>query len=321
MATSTHTSTDTHGRTEADAVADVARIAAEPVPIEPGEIVALRTADGVHLVDLDTDDHRRRFYATPFRKVGDVTFTEPTSLCRYVESHGESNRTTIYADPEVNAFEAILNGHHAGPVASPDGEVDRGAGWGDHRAYLVLAATPEWQAWTKRSGDYMRQEEFAEFVEEHAPEIVEPDAATMLELASTFDATKAATMRSSVRLDSGQVRVSYEETVAARAGAKGDLVYPTTLRLGIAPFVGVDPYAVTARLRHRIVDGALRLAFLLDRPEAVVRDAFAQVAQAVEDETGHPVLFGRPRRAVANPTGAGLRPFITATTFGSVSAS
>lgn len=125
----------------------------------------------------------------------------------------------------------------------------------------------------------MTQVEFAEHIEAGLEEIIEPEAASMLELAQNFHATTDATFRSSTRLQSGEQRLQYDEEVKASAGASGDMTVPTAFLLGLAPFVGEDPYKLAARLRFRVNGGRLTLGYVLDRPDRVRRDAIEQIAE------------------------------------------
>ncbi len=44
--------------------------------------------------------------------------------------------------------------------------------------------SPEWDTWQSKDGEKCNQMDFAEFVEDNAPDIVNPDAATILEVDS-----------------------------------------------------------------------------------------------------------------------------------------
>lgn len=278
--------TITHTRTEADAVAEAARLAAEPRTLEALKVHALPTTTGIHIVDLDTDAHRKREGVPPMRKTGTVALSEHGSFAAYVSAHALDAVTTLWADRDHGRVIAVLNDHEA----SPDGE----AGWGDHRATLTLRETPSWQAWCGASGKLTPQAAFAEFLEDHAGDVVDPDHARLLEVASSIEATKDVAHKSAVRLDNGEVKVRYEETIEARAGQAGDLTIPTRIELALSPYEGMDPYRVTARFRYRLRDGAMSLGVVLDRPEDVLRAAFADVLDAIEAETGIKPLHGNP---------------------------
>lgn len=137
------------------------------------------------------------------------------------------------------------------------------------------------------------QEGFAEHIEGGLEEIVTPDAADMLEIAQSFHAVSAATFRSQKRLASGEQQFQYDEELTATAGKTGNLTVPTTILLAVAPFIGEERYKLTARLRFRLSGGKLTLGYILDRPDAVVRDALEGVAERLAAEFPR-VFVGEP---------------------------
>ncbi len=267
---------------EAQIVADLAQRAADPHPLSDGVWGVVLAGDARHDL-IDVEPH----LAHPRRKRGTISVDRPVSLAAYVNAHSGPG-TALYADQRRLRVVAVLNDH------VPEGDVSC-PGFGDYRAVLDLLPTPEWTAWRTASGKWMGQEDFADFVEEHVDDVVTPPGADLLELARTFEATKGAQFRSAVRLDSGQRQLTYSETIDARAGQSGQVVIPERFTLGLAPFDGVDAYRIEARLRYRIGEGALRLAFVLDHADRVQRCAFDDVVQTVEADTARPVFFGTPR--------------------------
>ncbi|MEJ7707994.1 MAG: DUF2303 family protein [Nocardioidaceae bacterium] len=100
---------------------------------------------------------------------------------------------------------------------------------------------------------------------------------------------------SSQRLASGERKLSYREDITAQGGRKGDLKIPEAFTIGLAPFEGSPGYKVSVRLRYRIESGQLRIGYVLDRPEEVLRTAFNDVLADISAGIGDvPVLRGRP---------------------------
>lgn len=264
-------------RTDTDAVIETAQAAASSETLERGALVAFATVPRV--LDLEAYD------LTPYRKRGRVTLTEAAALIAYVKKHRDEDYTELFASWDTGRIVAVLNGHG-----------ENLAGWGDHRATLVLAPTPAWMRWLGNNAVLLTQTQFAEHIEESLPEIVEPAAATMLEIAQTFQANTAVAFRSARRLQSGETQLRYEEQHDAKAGAQGDITIPTTFTLALAPWEGCDPYRITARLRYRIGSGNLALGYVLDRPDDVKRAAFADITAKVTAETGYTPLAGQFER-------------------------
>lgn len=275
--------------TGVEAIIAAARAGQAVEELDLGSVYARQRSDGgVDVIDLTGDAHLaqldaidRRVGIAPSRKKGRVDLTEVASLATYVNSH-KGMASTLWADRDQGRITAVLNDHGT----EPD--------WRDHRAVLTLRQTPAWKAWTAVSGRQLPQAEFADFLEDHLPDIVDPEGAVLLEVATSIQGSVGAAMKSAIRTDSGEVKIRYEETVEATAGRAGDLTIPTRITLALTPWEGVDPYKVTARLRWRVANGSLTLGVILDQPEDVLRAAFANLVEVLEAETDLHVLHGSP---------------------------
>lgn len=244
--------------------------------------------DGGHHQLLDVRSHAE----TPRRKTGTVIAHDANAFTTYVEKHGLS-QTEIWADEHNTRVVAVINAHSE----SDDQLIEGDAGWGDHRALLQVRKTTAWDAWIARDGKWMRQEEFAEHIEDRAIDIVKPSGADMLELAQSISGTVGVTFESSKRLSNGEAQIAYKETVDAKAGHRGQIDIPAHIELGLAPFHGSPAYKVKARFRYRINGGQLVLSYALERPEDILREAFADVISTIAaDVDGRPVLMGWPER-------------------------
>jgi len=290
--------TPTEGpRHDTDSIIEAARLGVELTDLHLGEVYAAPQADGsVKVIDLATTEHLNRLDAiakrkglAPERKTGHAQVADTRSFGMYVNDHQISGQTTLWGDRQQGRILAVFNGHGVSAEGMPD--------WGDHRATLTMQKTAEWVDWNNASGPVWSQEAFAEFLEGHLAEIVEPDGAQLLEVATSLQAHIGATMKSAIRLDSGQVQVAYEETIEASAGKAGKLTIPTRLTLALTPFEGGEPYKVEARFRYRLANGTLKLGVILDRPDDILRAAFADVVKKVEDDTSITVFYGTPPAA------------------------
>ncbi len=234
-----------------------------------------------------------KYGSRPMQKAGHAAHYTGESLAAYVNAHRLAGQTALYADVRARTIYAVLDGHgqHITAEAStPDlvaaEIVDDRAGWGRHTAALAVRRTPEWEHWLRLDGKLVGQETLAEHLLDGAGEITRPPAADMLELAESFQATSKVDFESASRLDSGQRRLTYSETVAAKAGRKGQLDIPTEFTLGVAPFEGSPAYAVTALFRYRINGGNLQVGYKLVRPNDVELHAFTDIVAVVETATG-----------------------------------
>lgn len=261
------------------AVIDTAIASAEPDALTTGTIYAYNLGDRIHLVDLTGDEYRDK----PTRKTGNVYVEDLDSFTHYYNKHADAD-TEIYVDVAKHRITAVLDAH-----TGPDG-----ARWQQHRLILQMATADRWNDWARNNGQNLGQYAFAEYIEEHLDDIREPAAATMLEIAQTFQAATKVKFSSAVTLSNGDRRLNWEETTDASAGNGGKLQVPSVFTIGIAPFDWCQPYAVNARLRYRIQNGQLLISYLLDDPKAVIKDAVLDIVNQLEEQLKVKVMRGTP---------------------------
>jgi len=267
---------------DAAAIIEQAQKAVAPRKVEPGEVFMVVANGRTELVNT------LGLAAAPPRKTGPAIFYTHDSLSRYVNEHAGPG-SALFANIEASKVIGVLNGH------VPEGET---AGWHDHTATLALRHTPEWDRWTAKDGGLMGQQEFAEHLELGQLEIVEPEAATMVELARTFEANTAVAFKEAIVLQSGERKLMYDETTVAKAGQKGDITIPKEFVIGVAPYEGSDRYRVTCQLRYRIREGRLQIGYAMVRPREVLRSAFGDIVTAIEEATEMTAFHGTPQPGI-----------------------
>lgn len=285
--------------TETAAAAALAASAFEAEQLLPGELYLVADGPGEQRL-LDLTEYGDR----PRRLTAERKFYDAGSFARYLDRHGLAS-TEVFADVQTARVVAVIDASEpsAGPATPGD------PGWGEHLATLTLTKSPSWLAWTAKDGVLMPQAQFAEFIELNAADVLDPSSADLLDLAQTFEATKAVEFESSERLADGQIRLAYRETVQAKAGQKGDVEIPAEIKLGVRPYIGGPVYGVRARFRYRIDrEQHLTLGFVLERPQVTLDAAFEDVLgllRSGQDETAPgerdeipavqaPIYQGRP---------------------------
>lgn len=277
------------GRTDTDAAVDAGLAAAIPHDLGDGSGLHVLTvpAGATHVV-IDPEKETAWREERPRRKTGKRTAHDPESLVRYVQRHGTPD-TEVWADKVGRSVVAVLDGHG---TDAP--------GHGDHRITLGVDRSESWKRWKSNDGVQMGQGQFADFIEQAAAEVVEPDAATLLQIAQTITGHRAVSFESAERTDNGDVTVSWKENTSAQAGKDGKLTIPSTLLLRIRPFVGGAAVDVQASLRYRVSKEGVTLGYVLinpDRVEEFTFDLYVQKiagALAPEGEGGFPVFYGKP---------------------------
>lgn len=247
------------------------------------------TTEGSSVRVLDLEELAAPLAEHPHRKKGTVHVQDSESFIAYIEKHQLAG-TEVYADLARMKLVGVINAHDESDSQLVPGD----AGWGDHRVELELLPTDAWKAWTSRDKKPMGQADFAEFIEDRAVDVINPDSATMLEIAQSLIATNGVQFKAAHRLTDGQVSFKYEETTNASAGHAGELEIPQTFEIGISPFEGAPPVLVTARFRYRISAGGLSLFFALLNADDIRRNAFTEYVAHVDEHIAAPVLKGRP---------------------------
>jgi uncharacterized protein YfdQ (DUF2303 family) len=245
------------------AVISTAQQAVALQPFDPEQAYAVVGPDGsASLLDLE------KFREHPDRPRGVFRPATIESLVNYVETHKIDGATTLWVHETSGQVVAVLDDHSKESPA-----------WRQYRAELILRPSSEWLFWTGANSQLMDQEAFANHLQEGLPDILDPDGATLLEIAEKFHANTEVKFRSGVDRTSGEVKFLYDESIEAKATtAAGDIAVPRKFTLVLSPFIGEDKVEVEANLRYSAKGGALRLGYKLERPERIVEAALDRVA-------------------------------------------
>lgn len=270
-----------------------------------GDFLAAVVPDGhtVALVDIE----RLNNSGAPGVRRGTARFSEIDPLVAYVTLHHDPEATTIWINHDA---EQLGTGSH--PVATIEAVLDDhdhgGGAWGDHRAVLPLITTPEWRHWIGGDGNWHGQAEFSEHLRQGLVEIINPDHATILEVAESLTLHNSDDLVSIQRAN-GEVHIerSVDQTARRAPSGDGSTDIPETFTLRIAPFAGADAVELVARLKFRSTGGGVALGYTLQRPAEALRVAVERVFDVIKQGVPGPV---QPRvyRGQPIPTDARKRP-------------
>ncbi len=188
----------------------------------------------------------------------------------------------------VNTFKSDATKLYCGPVSDPEilARIDdhdvADPSHVTHLARFDCPTTDEWDAWSTRNRTHMTQLAFAEFLEMNSRDIRQPAAADLLQLVTNFSDARSADFSSAMRLQDGQVQLSY-----VVKDAPGKVVIPEKFQLALPVFQGgAKAYLVDARLRYRLKESQLAIWYELDRPDLVKRTAYDDLLALVTEKTG-----------------------------------
>jgi uncharacterized protein YfdQ (DUF2303 family) len=259
---------------DVQAIADLGRRDAERKP-EPYELTA---ASSILVVRERNDEQTmlhdlEKWLGKPRTPRGHAELYDPTDFVDYVNRLTDPEHTTVWADVNAGTVTAVLDDHHDAVVA----------GWREHTVRLSLRDDADWLHWAKYDGKALQQHVFAQHLEDATHTIVRPDAATMLEVATSLQASRSAHFSQAIRLDNGDVQLTHHEDTTAKAGKSGNIEVPREFTLMITPWIGCKPIEVIAKLRYSIDHGQLAVGYSLVRPDLVKIEVFESIVATMKD--------------------------------------
>jgi uncharacterized protein YfdQ (DUF2303 family) len=196
----------------------------------------------------------------------------------------------VFADVQAATVTAILDYHEF--RESVEGQEVNAPRWGSHKVTLALKKSPEWLLWIASNKKTMDQDAFATFIEDNNPDILEPNAGTMREIASDLHETHEMTYAGTTKAPNGSQRLNYTQENKSTFG-KSDASVPESFRVGIPVYVGGGLVSLVARLRWRVAGGKASFWYDLLRADAAERAAFDATRATVTDAIGVPVISGK----------------------------
>lgn len=230
----------------------------------------------------------------PRRREGTVTLHDVHSFCEYLSRYQVQDSSVVYADIAGMTFAAVLDEH---PVSvAREGAIvtePPPTRWRGFRAVYTCPRSPEWKAWTSHDGEQMKQEAFADFLEERLEDMVAgnnyPKPIEVLAVARQLHIRTKGTFQREINPTNGDyILVNKTETET------GSTEIPRAFGLAIPVFEGGERYAVEARVRFAIGNSGPAFSYTLHRRSEIERDAFTGVRNLIANTTKLPVLLGKP---------------------------
>ncbi len=257
----------------ADKIRD-ASLSAAPVPGFPKLAMLKGNSGDLHVSTLE------QFNDAPNRMHGNRQFSTAAGFCAYVQAsgkHADDFPIHLYA-----LAEAAKSGDHlalARAVLNPtDAE---GNGWEDWTADLVAPLHKiycQWAAIFEKG--WLNQQQFGEFLEERAGEVVEPQAADIKEIVLNVEGAVGGTFKSRKNLQNGDLQLVFSEATTTTLEIPGKLV------IEIPFFPGQPVQRVEIRLRFRANGGNVQFALMPIRLDETIRAATQAMVSEAETVLG-----------------------------------
>lgn len=228
-----------------------------------------------------------QFLPAPRTTKATADFADTASFLAYVKRHANAG-SVVWCNFNPQAFmldfTAVIDEHAKDAPA-----------WRKHRAGYKPALSAEWKAWKGKDREAQSQVAFAEWIQDHDEDILAadgfPTSLQMLTMATEFVANAERALKSSVRLQSGGVRLNYVDTDDDATVAAMTMF--ERFRLGIPVFHAGTGWPLDARLKSGARAGAVSFRFELVRPDRVYEHAAKKLIDAVGEGLGEtPLLMG-----------------------------
>jgi uncharacterized protein YfdQ (DUF2303 family) len=185
-------------------------------------------------------------------------------------------------------------------VALIDAQVPDEPKWEEHRAIFPLSPTHAFKTWsaavTPDGSKSIDQGTLALLFDRRAGDVLNPAAATMMEIATTLEAKPKVAWKSAVRLDNGDRQFLFEETTDARAGTKGDIIIPQAFKVLIPLYEGCDAVTLDVKLRYRLNEGKIMFTLEWADLEEAKKETARHMAEVLHDTTGEQPYHGTATR-------------------------
>lgn len=229
--------------------------------------------NNLKMFDLQDIDDRTRERPRFLSQVVETHSAE--SFINYFNRFANKDSSAIFIDRITTRFTGIIDYHNSSDEPART----------LHRVIYNAPKTDAANKWLGNNNEKMSQEDFALFIEDSQREILEPNAAEMLEIAASLKSTKNVDFKSGIRLDNGQVQFQYTETLNGQAGVNGQLSIPEKIKLALTIYKGGAPYEMEARFRYRITPTGLCMWYTLISPELYINDAIDDIEKVVTEKS------------------------------------
>jgi hypothetical protein len=232
----------------------------------------------------------------PRRRTGTIRLTDPASFADLVLRNVTTD-TVLYASRDDGCVTAVFDDHPSSDMGS-NAAPAVAAGYRRDRVVLALCDGDDWREWASADRRPLTQVQMGDHVDMLAHTMVEPDAATMLEIATTLSSKSKIDLDSRVNLGTGAMTFSLVEDTQVKAGrtGRGEIEIPRTIAFECVPWRGSERIRFEARFRVTASrDDGVRMLYAILRREETLDSAFRLLIESIREDVGDlPILFGSP---------------------------
>lgn len=173
---------------------------------------------GQSVVDLE------KFRPTPDTIKVDRKFDDLRGFVGYINDF-KSDETIIFAGRE--RIEVVFDYHSK--------DAPR---WGNHKISFTYQRSARWKLWESKNNQWMKQRDFADFLDSGLNEVVEPQQGGILSVVKDFLATIKAEAIAEIT-EGGGTSFNYSEVTKGGSNKKTEVLVPESIGIQVAPFEGI----------------------------------------------------------------------------------
>jgi len=287
-----------------------------------------------HLITLPekrrTEDLTARHIAAaeflrPLRRRGTARLSDLASIIAWANRF-KSDHSALFANPDMQtpSLTCIADYHISGP-ATVDAEYgDPTARHCHHRAVYNFPLSDEWLAWTGAAGNPMKKDDFGEFIEANAKDIMDPTPAItkgstsdanadfenrlietakriegrygqlteLLTISKRFHVYESNELKVVSNRDTGEREIQFLNEHKTADGAPVKI--PNLIIIAIPVFKGGPIYRMPVRFRYRTQGGALAFTLTIYNPEKAFAASLRESLDIATEQTDLPLFMGTP---------------------------
>lgn len=219
-----------------------------------------------------------------------MRFVDVTSFLVYVQQFRKGHTPQLFNKLTSSGLHLMCVFDYDQAAADSTLAINTVSNWGDNVAYLNLAYSRDYKQLRESADKWFKQDEFALFVEENLHLFIQPNGATMFELAQHLKGKRNVEWESGKRLNNSSTQLSYLETIDATTVRGEPLEVPDYLLLRLPMYEGFSEQEVKLAFRWRLnQDKEINFSYRL-LTKVAERQAETEVKQRVEGTTELPLL-------------------------------